>query len=83
MTIDINKLTPFERILLNAAIVGGIAFFSTLSVAYPPTMANLYAAIIGFALAVLTMLKTLTVPAELIDEQKPRPPSSSALAMLI
>lgn len=79
---DINKLTPGERVLLNAGIIGLITFFSTLSVTYPPTIANFWAASISMILAALTQLKTLTVPVELNDEYKPRPPSSSALAML-
>ncbi|MDE1863676.1 MAG: hypothetical protein KGI33_12310 [Thaumarchaeota archaeon] len=78
---DINKLSSGERVLLNVCIIGGITFFSTLNVAYPPTIANIYAAFIGMIIAGLTQFSTLTVP-ELNDEHKPRPPSASALGML-
>ncbi len=73
-------MTPFERVILNSMIVAGIAFFSTLSITYPPTPANIWAAFIAGALAFLTQLKTL-FPDEKIDQnQEQRKPP---LGMLI
>ena len=73
-------MTLFERVLANAAIVAGIAFFSTLSITYPPTPQNLWAAFIAGALALLTQLRTLFPDAQINEENtKPKPP----LGMLI
>jgi len=44
-------------IILNALLTAGIVFLSTLSVQYPPTIQNVYAAAIGAALALITQLK--------------------------
>jgi len=57
--------------IINAIAVAGITFFSTLSVTYPPTMANIYASLIAFALTFLVQLKALTNEIlEIIDERK-------------
>ncbi len=74
-----KKLTVFERALLNAAIVGGITFFSTLNVSYPPTMANVYAATIGMVLAILTQLKSITT----IEVNQDGKPKTTPLLMLV
>lgn len=52
-------MTPLERAIANAGIVSGITFFSTLSISYPPSMANVWAATIGAMLALLTTLKVI------------------------
>lgn len=69
-------MKAFERVILNAFIVAGITFFSTLSIEYPPEAQNLWAAGIGAALSLLTQLKTITAHE---DPDKPKPP----LGMLI
>lgn len=56
----VKQLEINDRVVLNAFIVAGIVFISTLSTTYPPTGQNLYSAVIGFTLALLTQLKTLT-----------------------
>lgn len=53
-------MKAIDRALLNAVVVAGIVFFSTMNVTYPPTMANVYASGTGAMLALLTQLKTLT-----------------------
>lgn len=69
-----------KKALLNAAVIAGITFFSTLSVTYPPGAQNLWAAFIGAALALLTQIRTLTdVDLPELDELKPKRP----LGMLI
>lgn len=45
--------------LLNAGIVGGIVFLSSLSLQYPPTAQVLYQAFIGAGLALLTQAKSI------------------------
>ncbi len=70
-----SGFTPFERVLANAAIIAGITFFSTLSITFPPTPQNFWAAFIAASLALLTQLKTITE----VTEQKPKRP----LGMLI
>lgn len=67
-------MNAIERALINAAIIAGITFLSTLSIDFPPTAQNLWAAFIGASLALLTQLKSITES----DETK-KPP----LGMLI
>lgn len=69
-------MTPFERVLANATIIAGITFLSSLSIDFPPTAQNLWAAFIGASLALLTQLKSIT---ESNLDEKPKPP----LGMLI
>ncbi len=69
-------LTPFERVICNAALIAGITFFSTLSIDFPPHAQNLWAAFIAGSIALLTQLKTIT---DMTADQKPRRP----LGMLI
>ncbi len=64
-------MTPFQRVLCNAAIIAGITFFSTMSIYFPPTAQSLWAAFIAGSLALLTQLKTIT---EVVSEQKPKRP---------
>ncbi len=45
--------------LMNAAIVGGIVFLSSLLMQYPPTPQVLYQAVIGAGLALLTQTKSI------------------------
>lgn len=45
--------------LINAGIVGGIVFLSSLSLQYPPTAQVLYQAVIGAGLALLTQAKSI------------------------
>jgi hypothetical protein len=45
--------------LLNALIVGGIVFLSSLPSQYPPTAQVLYQAVIGAGLALLTQVKSI------------------------
>ncbi len=71
-------MTPFERVLANAAIVAGITFLSTLSIDFPPTAQNIWAASIGAMLSLLTQLKTITELGK-NDPDKPKPP----LGMLV
>lgn len=63
--------------LLNAAIVAGITFFSTLSIQYPPDAQSIWAAFIGASLSLLTQVRTITDVN--LDELKPKRP----LGMLI
>jgi hypothetical protein len=70
------ELTPFQRVIYNAAIIAGITFFSTLSIAFPPRPENLWAAFIGASLSLLTQLKTIT---SISENEKPKRP----LGMLI
>ena len=58
------EFTPFQRLILNAAMIAGITFFSTLSIEYPPTAQNLWAASISAILVLITQFKTLTDPTE-------------------
>lgn len=46
--------------VLNAIAVAGITFFSSLSVSYPPTLNNIYASLIAFALTFLVQIKAMT-----------------------
>lgn len=62
------KLCNTDKMIINAVIVSGIAFVSTLSVSYPPMMENIYSGIIAFTLALLTQLKTL------VEDYGVRPP---------
>lgn len=55
-----EALTPFQRVLVNAFIIAGITFFSTLSINFPPSAQNLWAASIAGILSLLTQLKTIT-----------------------
>lgn len=66
-----------KKAILNAAVIAGITFFSTLSVNYPPEAQNVWAAFIGASLAMLTQIRTLTDVD--FDELKPKRP----LGMLI
>jgi len=52
-------MKKITRIILNAIITAGIVFLSSLSIAYPPSAENLYAAFIGASLAFLTQLRQL------------------------
>lgn len=52
-------MKKWKRILGNAVITALIVFFSTLSVSYPPSVGNVYAAIIGGVLALLPQLKEI------------------------
>lgn len=73
-------MTPLERALANAAIIAGITFLSTLSIDFPPTAQNIWAAFIGASLSLLTQLKTITESdPDDADKTKPKPP----LGMLI
>lgn len=71
-----RELTPLERVIINAAIIAGITFFSTLSIDFPPTAQNVWAALIAAMLALMTQLRTLT---EITSDLKPKKP----LVMLI
>lgn len=64
---DINNLTESERILLNSILVGGIVFFSSLTITGLPTIENIYAAFVGASLSILTQLLNLTTRQQ--DEQ--------------
>ena len=57
--IDTNKLTRLQIAIINAIITGGIVFFSTVSTTDLPTQQNLWAAFVGFMLAMLVQLKML------------------------
>mgnify|MGYP003394037506 CR=1 FL=1 len=57
---DMNNLTEPERIVLNTLIIGGIAFFSSLTITGFPTIENVWAAFVGASLAGLTQLLALT-----------------------
>jgi len=46
--------------VINALVVALITFFSSLSIVYPPGLANIYAAGIACALTFLVQAKTLT-----------------------
>lgn len=70
-----RELTPFERVIANAVLIAGITFFSTLSIEYPPTAQNLWAASIAAILVLITQFKMLTDP----DPSEPKRP----LGMLI
>lgn len=50
----------FKKQMLNAGIVGGIAFFSAVNVAFPPTMAHIYTGAIAMALTFLLQMKKVT-----------------------
>lgn len=65
-------ISNFQRVLLNAAIIAGITFLSTLSIDYPPTAQNIWAAGIGASLALLTQLKSITDDSS--QDEKPKPP---------
>jgi hypothetical protein len=52
-------MEKWQRLLGNAIIMGLIVFFSTLSINYPPTMQNLWAAFIGSMLALLPALQLI------------------------
>lgn len=69
-------LTPFERIVINAFIIAGITFVSTLSINFPPSAQNLWSGFLAATLALLTQIKSIT---ELSDGRKPKRP----LGMLI
>lgn len=43
--------------ILNAVVVAGITFFSTLSISYPPRIENIYASLIAFMLTFLVQIK--------------------------
>lgn len=61
-------MNALKRALVNAAIIAGITFLSTLSIDYPPTAQNVWAAGIGASLAMLTQLKSIF---ESDEDQKP------------
>lgn len=52
-------MTALKRALINAGIIAAITFISTLSIDYPPTAQNLWAAFIGASLAMLTQLRSI------------------------
>ena len=54
------RLNTTNKIILNAVLVAGIVFVSTMQTTYPPNTQTVYAAVTGFLLALLTQLKTLT-----------------------
>ena len=54
------RLNNTNKIILNAVLVAGIVFVSTMQVTFPPSWQSLYAATTGFLLALLTQLKVLT-----------------------
>jgi hypothetical protein len=56
----IAQLEAHDKLILNALIVAGIVFVSSISTTYPPTLENVYSSMIGFTLALLTQLKTIT-----------------------
>lgn len=45
--------------LLNTGVIAAIVFISTLSIDYPPTIQNVWAATIGGTLALLTQIKSI------------------------
>lgn len=49
----------FKMSILNALVIAGIVFVSTLSIDYPPSGGNIWAAVIGGSMAFLTQLKTV------------------------
>jgi len=53
-------MKKINMVLLNAFIVAAIVFFSTVGTEYPPHVQDVYSAMIGFFLALLTQLKTIT-----------------------
>ncbi len=62
---DLQKLSRGDKIILNAVIVAGITFFSSLAATgYPPTIANVYAGVIGAGLAFFTQCRGLTTDSE-------------------
>ncbi len=71
---DINNLTDTERIILNAILVGGIVFFSSLTITGLPTIENIYAAFVGASLSILTQLLELTREYGTPKEYKKKPP---------
>lgn len=50
-------MRKWKRVVLNAGIVAGISFLSSLSVAFPPSISNLYAAGIAFGLTFLVTIR--------------------------
>lgn len=54
-----GKMKKWQRILGNGLIVGLIAFFSSLSIQFPPTSQNIWAAFIAFVLAFLPQAKEI------------------------
>lgn len=48
-----------KRALANAAIIAAITFISSLSIDFPPTAQNLWAATIGASLALFTQLQSI------------------------
>lgn len=78
---DIKDLTQTERIFVNAMLIGGITFFSSLTVTGFPTVANIYAAFVGSMLAFMIQIKTwFDTEQQTLDECK-KPPKG--LLMLI
>ena len=76
---NVNNLTPTERVFANALIIGLITFFSQLvTVGWPPTIQTVYIAFIGSMLALLMQIKILFNP-QTLKENKKQPP----LGMLI
>jgi hypothetical protein len=73
--VDLDNLTQSQKIVLNACLIGGITFFSTMTATGGlPTITTLWAGFVAMMLALLTQLLTLTK-----DDQapkRPRPPSS-------
>jgi len=56
---DTNNLANVKMVILNAAITGGIVFFSMVTTTDLPTTQNLWAAFVGMMLAMLIQLKAL------------------------
>lgn len=73
-------MTPFERVLANALIIAGITFFSTMTIDFPPTAQNVWAAGVAAVLALLTQLKQITEEQTEESGKDRKPPN---LGMLI
>lgn len=50
-------MRKWKRVVLNAGIIAGFSFLSSLSVEFPPSVSNLYAAGIAFGLAFLFTIR--------------------------
>lgn len=60
----ITALEAHDKVILNALIIAGIVFVSTLPTSYPPSFQSIYSSTIGFTLSLLTQLKTITSDSE-------------------
>lgn len=65
-----RRLTPIQRVVVNAGLIAGISFVSTLSTNFPPTAQNLWGSSLAALLALLLQLTTIN---ELCLEQPKRP----------